>query len=73
LSKRLPIKDSADKAKWERLQSWGKKHKTRKSFLVQTYNSYYNRKYTDESGTKSAIADRIKTERQFGVKRRGKL
>ena len=64
-----PIRDDVDKAKWERIQSWGKKKGVRKSFLASTYDSYYNRRYSSEKGTKSAIANRLKEEAGFGIKR----
>jgi len=64
-----PIRDEVDQAKWNRILSWGKKKGVRKSFLEATYNSYYNRRYSDERGMKTGIADRLKTEAQFGIKR----
>ena len=64
-----PIRDDVDKKKWERIQSWGKKRGVRKSFLEGTYDNYYNRRYAGEKGTKTAIANRLKEEAGFGIKR----
>ena len=64
-----PIRDDTDRSKWDRIKTWGKKKGVRKSFLESTYNSYYNRRYGSKKGTKTAIANRLKEESQFGIKR----
>ena len=64
-----PIRDEVDQKKWGRIQSWGKKKGVRNSFLEGVYGNYYNRRYADEKGAKTAIANRLKEEAGFGIKR----